>query len=377
MKILMLVDWFLPGYKAGGPIQSCANIAFALKDDYEMAVLTSDTDHGEQHPYEAIPSNQWLRNIDDDIAIYYMRKSSMTLKQIKEEINAAEADYVYLNHLFSPYFVIYPLWLKYRGRMKSKLVVSPRGALYDSALAVKPLKKKIVLRLFKWARIYKLVRFHATNTREKEAINKYFPGSDIIIADNLPNTHQPPYKSCPKTEGTLKCIFIARIVAIKNLLLLLEVLSAVKAAVYFTIVGPVEDKEYWNACQEKIRLLPSHIKVEYIGPRQNSELMDLLQAHHLFILPTEGENFGHSIFEAFLAGRPVLISDQTPWRNLASIKAGWDLPLNDKEAFVSRIGEAASWNQVMFDGYVQHAWDFAHRFIHNPQLTQSYSELFS
>jgi hypothetical protein len=27
-----MVDWFAPGYKAGGPIQSCVNVAFALKD---------------------------------------------------------------------------------------------------------------------------------------------------------------------------------------------------------------------------------------------------------------------------------------------------------------------------------------------------------
>ncbi|MBS1504647.1 MAG: glycosyltransferase family 4 protein, partial [Bacteroidetes bacterium] len=287
------------------------------------------------------------------------------------------ADYVYLNHLFSPYFVIYPLWLKYRGRMKSRLVVSPRGALYDSALAVKPLKKKIVLSLFKWSRIYKKIRFHATNIREKEAINKYFPGSEIVIADNLPNTHQLPYKSCVKEKGMVRCIFIARIVAIKNLLFILDVLSRVNARVHFTIVGPVEDKDYWNACLQKIEMLPPHIQVEYIGPRQNSELSGLLHQHHLFVLPTEGENFGHSIFEAFLAGRPVLISDQTPWRDLAGIKAGWELPLNNKEAFKERIEEVASWDQSAFDDYAQQAWNYAHDFIHNPALTVPYSELFS
>jgi glycosyltransferase involved in cell wall biosynthesis len=373
----MLTDWFLPGYKAGGPIQSCANIAFALKEAYEIAVLTTDTDHGEKIPYEAIPSNRWIRNIDDDIAVYYIRKSSLALKQIKTEIENTSADYVHLNHLFSPYFVIYPIWLKYRGRLKSKLIISPRGALYDSALAVKPLKKKVVLQLFKWMQIHKKVRFHATNAREREAIYKYFPGSEVIVADNLPSMHQLPYSSCPKKVGSIKCIFIARIVPIKNLLFALEVLKEVNAEVDFTIIGPVEDKDYWNACAEKISSLPSHIRVDYIGPRQNDELVELLHKHHLFILPTEGENFGHSIFEAFLTGRPVLISDQTPWRNLYSQKTGWDLPLHEKQAFVNSIEEAASWDQARFDEYGANAWKYANDFIHNPQLMVPYYELFS
>jgi glycosyltransferase involved in cell wall biosynthesis len=50
--------------------------------------------------------------------------------------------------------------------------------------------------------------------------------------------------------------------------------------------------------------------------------------HGLFFLPTANENFGFVILEALLAGCPVLISDQTPWRNLAEKGIGWDLPLS-------------------------------------------------
>ena len=49
--------------------------------------------------------------------------------------------------------------------------------------------------------------------------------------------------------------------------------------------------------------------------------------------PTFGENFCHVIREALSAGCPVLISDQTPWRNLQECGAGWDLPLEAPDQF--------------------------------------------
>jgi hypothetical protein len=41
-----------------------------------------------------------------------------------------------------------------------------------------------------------------------------------------------------------------------------------------------------------------------------------LAEYDLFLFPTLGENYGHVISEALASGCPVVISDQTPWRNL-------------------------------------------------------------
>jgi glycosyltransferase involved in cell wall biosynthesis len=286
------------------------------------------------------------------------------------------ADFVYLNHLFSPLFVVYPLWLKYRGLIKGQVVVCPRGALYDSALSVKPWKKTPFLKLFRWMSLHKRVLFHATNERERTAILRFFPGGSVRIADNLPKADQGAYESCPKREGLVKCIFIARIVPIKNLLFFLKALERIKVNVELTVVGPIEDHAYWAECGKAIDGLGKNISSNYLGPRSNDELMPLLRKHHLFVLPTTGENFGHSIFEALLAGRPVLISDQTPWQDLASKKTGWDLPLNDPDGFTRVIGEVAGWDQSIFDEWSRAAWSYAAAFIKNPELKSQYLDLF-
>jgi glycosyltransferase involved in cell wall biosynthesis len=376
-KILVLVDWFAPGYKAGGPIQSCVNFAFTMKNEFAIHVLTTDTDHGEPQPYAGIPTGRWITNLHPDIHVLYLQKATLGPAHIKEQIQQVQADYVYLNHLFSPLFVVYPLWLKYTGRMKSEIVLCPRGALYDSALSVKPWKKTPFLKLFRWLGLHKRVLFHATNEREKRAIQHYFPGSRILIADNLPNANQPAFQSYPKEIGIVKCVFIARIVPIKNLLFFLNVLQNIKSKIEFSVIGPVEDKAYWDECQQKIAQLGANIKVNYMGPMRNDELMSILQQHHLFILPTTGENFGHSIFEALLAGRPVLISDQTPWLGLTAKKTGWDLPLQDPSAFANAIEEVSQWDQSRFDDWAYAAWLYAHNFIKNPDLQSQYLKLFA
>jgi len=377
-KILVMVDWFVPGYKAGGPIQSCANFAFAMKDEYAVYVLTTDTDHGESAPYQGIVSGRWTNQLDPDIQVFYLPKATLSAQGVKEQIDAVQPDYIYLNHLFSPLFVVYPLWLKFRGSLKGDIVLCPRGALYDSALSVKRWKKTPYLRLFRWMGMPRRILFHATNGREKEAVLQHFPGSRVLIADNLPNMRQLPFVTFPKQPGSLKCIFIARIVSIKNLLFLLAAMEKAKdIQIELTIVGPVEDNAYWSECSRKIAALPGNVSVNYLGPRRNDELPALLAQHHLFTLPTTGENFGHAIFEAFLAGRPVLISDQTPWLGLAAGRSGWDLPLGDPGAFTRALEEAARWDQQAFDEWAFGAWEHAARFIKNPELHDQYLRLFA
>ena len=99
--------------------------------------------------------------------------------------------------------------------------------------------------------IHKRILFHATNEREKKAIEHYFPGSEVIIADNLPNPNQPKFISCEKKEGSLKSIFVSRIVSIKNLLFLLGALQNITAAIELTVIGPIEDENYWADREDK------------------------------------------------------------------------------------------------------------------------------
>lgn len=375
-KLLILIDWFTPGFLGGGPIQSCKNVAFFMKDRMEVKVLTTDTDFTADAPYPDIPSNQWIRNLDPGFEVYYASRNGLTRQKIKQIIKQSGADVVYLNQLFSPLLVIYPLWLRFIGVIKCAVILCPRGALYESALDVKRWKKAPFLFVLRLLGVHKKIQFHATNEREKAAILNYFPGATVRIADNLPDTQQPAWKSLPKQPGSLRCLFVARVHPIKNLLYLIERICEAACRIHLTIIGPFEDGDYWEKCRKLMESAPSGCTFDVLGPVPNRDLGAHFQAHHIYALPTQGENFGHSIFEALLHGKPVLISDQTPWKDLAKEKAGWECPLGQPDAFTQRLREAASWDQTIYDAWSKAAWDKAHAFIHNPDLEKQYTALF-
>jgi glycosyltransferase involved in cell wall biosynthesis len=378
-KLLLFSDWFYPGYKAGGPIKSITNLSIALEKNFDVFVFTADADLNESEPYSNIKSDTWLKPISEsNLQVYYCSKGNLNSKKIYSIIKEVAPESIYLNHMWSFWFVLQPLficWLKFK---KIKIVLCPRGALFESALHYLNTypKKRILIRILKLLGIHKKIFFHATTIQEQATIEKYFGNVNITIANNLPDLQQPALSIIEKKQGKLKLIFIARIVEIKNLKLLLENLQFIKSNVELTIAGPVEDLSYWNSCLAIIDKFPSNITTNYIGEITPNQVMPLIQKHHLYCLPTQGENFGHSIFESFTAGRPVLISNKTPWLNLNEKNAGCDVEIAHQNSLINFIEEATNWLQEDFDLYCAGAWRLADDYIKKPALISDYNKIF-
>jgi glycosyltransferase involved in cell wall biosynthesis len=130
----------------------------------------------------------------------------------------------------------------------------------------------------------------------------------------------------------------------KNLDYALEVLRQVQVPVRFNIYGAVEDEVYWKRCREIMATLPDNIEAAYQGSVPHAQVAETLARHDVFFLPTRGENYGHVIFEALSVGTPVLIADTTPWKDLAAVGIGWELPLENPAAFAGCIGRMFALN---------------------------------
>ena len=83
--------------------------------------------------------------------------------------------------------------------------------------------------------------------------------------------------------------------------------------------------------------MPDNIRVKYNGPVDREHVKAILSQYDVFFLPTHRENFGHVISESLSVGTPVLISSNTPWRNLLADRLGWDLDLANEGDFVEVI----------------------------------------
>jgi hypothetical protein len=219
-KLLLFSDWFYPGYKAGGPIKSVTNLSIALQQEIDVFVFTADTDLNETTPYPNIKPNTWVKPIEgSNVQVFYCSKENLNRTTIKAIIKEVNPTSIYLNHLWSYWFVLQPLFICWLQFKKIKIVLCPRGALFESALHYLKTypKKRVLIAILKSLRIHKKIHFHATTPQEKETIEKYFSDVKISIANNLPDLQQPVLSTIEKKQGELKLVFIARIVDIKNL----------------------------------------------------------------------------------------------------------------------------------------------------------------
>jgi glycosyltransferase involved in cell wall biosynthesis len=113
-----------------------------------------------------------------------------------------------------------------------------------------------------------------------------------------------------------------------------------------------------------------------VGDLKHRELMNILPNFDVYILPTHGENFGHSIFEALSAGLPVIISDQTPWKNLEAQKVGFDIPLDEPNRFVKAIEFFAKCNETEWKEWSINSRQYAKEFYVNQNFEEAYKRLF-
>lgn len=374
-RILILCDWFLPGYLAGGPIQSVAALTHHLRDEFDFRIITADTDFKATEPYRSVKADMWTTYAGRDV--YYISRANLTKDNVAKLINDTPHDILYLNSMFSKFFAVIPLQLKKKGLIHSRIVLAPRGMLSDGALKTKSLKKKLFLSVAKAIGLFKGLTWQSTSPQETQEIRKRI--GDVLIkeASNLPNI--PMYQhGIEKQAGALKLCYVARICETKNLAFAIEVLrSGIEGRVALDVYGPIEDPAYWEQCQASAKQLPSNIHFSYKSPLHPQDVSKAICDHHALFLPTHNENFGHAMVEAMLCARPIVISDQTPWRQLKQERAGFDIDLSTPEKFRSAINELTRLDNIAFQDWSQHARAYIHQRLSIQQICEAYRQLFS
>lgn len=347
--ILILVAHFLPGFKGGGPIRSIANLVQQLGSEYDFKIITSDRDLGDAWPYPGINCDTWVSS--GGASVFYASPANLSVFGILKIIRSLEFDVLYLNSFFNVRFTIVPMLAKFLGLIKvSSVVLAPRGEFSEGAFRLKRWKKLPYTYATKILSFYKNVVWHASTAFELEDIHRVMGSNSVNVkiahvACDLPeliagNRSFYKYDSCNSSVGPeLTVCFLSRISPMKNLDYAISVLKTVEIPVQFYIYGPKESVDYWNLCEALLNSLPGNVKWTYGGAVKNSEVKNIISKFDLFFVPSRGENFGHVFYEALSSGVPILVSDNTPWRNLQVCGLGWDIPLSQPSEFKKAIEE--------------------------------------
>lgn len=366
MTTLISIPWFTPAYLAGGPIQSVYTMVNNC-DDLDFKIITSNADFNHL-PLKNISANEWV-DFNKHTQVYYGDKQLSFLNHIQLN-KSVKANAVFLIGIYSFRFTILPILFS----RSENIILSVRGMFHPPALLQKAFKKKLYLAFLKPILKWKNVSFHATDETEKLHIQSVI-GNDtkVWVAQNIPNIRKS--NVVYKSEGTINLLTVALIGPMKNHLQVLKALKDCKHNVQYDICGPIYFPDYWNECLKIIQQLPANIKVIHHGPIPPNELDYFYANAHVFICPSQSENFGHALFEGLTAGKPLITSNNTPWNNLEKNNAGLNVePISDQ--IKNAIDFFAQMGEPDYTKWCRAATEYANNAVDIVEIKKAYHQMF-
>lgn len=378
-KILIIADYYLPGFESGGAARTLANMVERLGDRFDFRLICRDHDGVfNRESYTSVNIGEW--NTVGNAQVYYLKKDEVKAGRLRQLINETKPDAIYLNSFFSRLTIFTLALLKFRRIVKTRIILAPEGEFSPGALEINSLKKNLFIPNAKALLLSNDIIWKAASESEKlEITNRLGPGLDIRVAPNMPpQIIFPEYDQTQKRQkksGEARMVFLSRMMRKKNLNWLLEKLGPIKGSLTIDIYGTLEEADYWTECQRITAALPPNILVNYKGKVAHDRVSATLFEYDFFVLPTLGENFGHVVIEALAAGLPLLISNRTPWRDLEEKGIGWDISLEQPHEWLAAIQNAIDMPAVEHAQTTAAAREFALAWLASPEIELSNAEI--
>lgn len=389
LRVLVVTPFYLPAWKGGGPIRTLAAMIEQHGARHNFRVLTSSYDWSETEPMALTPEARrgaWVP-VGAALVRYVPVTGAASLRSRATRKALADAwrstrsgpEVTYFTGVFPPVWTIFPLTLHRLGLLRlGQVVIAPRGEFSPGALAIKWHKKQAFLAEARLIGLFKGAMWHASTELEAAEIRAIVPDAQIAIRENetqlpmtawrgavsLPARETPAEIATPEAGGMpdapddtvasagsdagepstarpLRVLYLGRISPKKGVDVLVKALRYVTAEVEVTIAGAAADKEYMDELQRLRRRLRH--PVTFHGAVERDRVDGVFRSHDVFVFPTAGENFGHTIAESLANGCPVIITAHaTPWTETATAGGGGAVDSLDPAAWAGAIDQFAA-----------------------------------
>ena len=170
VRILISTRYYLPGFKAGGPIRSLANLVEYFGGEFDFSLIVNDRDSEDLVPYANVTPHQWSKV--DKAHVCYLSPGLTRFFWLAYRMIKTRHDVLYFNSLFAPVFTIFPLVIhRFLFSRNSKIIMAPRGELSPGALTLKRRRKNFFLRFSRLIGLYSNVIWQATRAVSRTKCN--------------------------------------------------------------------------------------------------------------------------------------------------------------------------------------------------------------
>jgi glycosyltransferase involved in cell wall biosynthesis len=372
-KIMIFCDYYLPGFKSGGGMWTVVNLVERFKHEYDFYIVTRNHDgKADRKPYSEVTTGAW--NTVGSAQVFYLTWKNLTVGFFATLLREIKPDIVFLNSVFSKPSINFLRTRKRREFSDIPVIVSPCGELNPATLKLKAAKKGLFLKYAKMAGLYRNVLWRASFDLDADEIRSAI-GKDVNVLcapDLPPKSILPDFELSDKpakSPGSVRFVFVSRLVRKKNLHFLIARLSRFeRGEITLEVVGPIEDKEYWKECEAAASGLPDNVTLNVVGPLPYPETLERMRSAHFFVLPTLTENFGYVFIEALACGCPLLISDRTVWNDVAEKGSGWVVPIEDAVRWDEALARCLEMDQAQFNQMAAAARQHATAWLANPDI---------
>jgi len=349
VRLLISTSLFYPS-KLGGPANTLYWLAKGLISKGIDVSVVSAYKHIDD---DRITSNQWTV-IDGIKTLYCSAKTKLAHRIILQSIKEVKkCDVLMLSsfHFIPCFFVgLYALI------SKKKIIWSPRGELFDSAIN-KNRFKKIYISLIKIF-FAKPVIFHVTSNAEKEKIQFYMGKNTKTVL--IPNYMELPEKEERNTNEKY-LLYVGRIAPIKALDNLINGLIKSEDFIksnYKMLLAGFNNGDYYESLLKIIVENNMSEKIIFLGNIEGGGKNRLYANAYFTFLVSHSENFGNVVVESLAQGTPVVTSQGTPWQMLNETNSGYWIE-NDVESIAKCVNEILQLDTEKYETIRKNAFNYS------------------
>lgn len=226
---------------------------------------------------------------------------------------------VILMHGFYTFVTLFSLMY---GKRDTPYFLMPHGSLEDYQRVKSKLLKFLFRSIFVTLARNRNFTFVVASEQEKLSIRHQFPNFRIeIIGLGIEYLGEPTVRQGDAT--TLNLVCISRIAMKKRIDLCIGAVKLLQdegISVELHILGS-GDFQLTNSLKQLVRLLDLVQVVHFHGHLTRNAIQQILPQMHIFLLPSENENFAIAVAEAISDGLPTVVSDNVAMHTFVEANA--------------------------------------------------------